>query len=337
MQSGKGLHAYGCALREPLSRHVQRADREHALTGESVGVGLGERTDVGKDVELLGRLDGVRVRRLLAGADDLIEDRTLALPLHQLDLAAVELEVALEVGDQVLDRAPEVLLRRLRDGVGLVAGQVADRGLEVLDVLDRDTEADPDLVLGDAAIGGAAVVLAGRPGDARRGVRVAGNLRLAVRAHAGGGRGGLAGAGALGVDRAGRTRARPGRAGHRGWRGRRHRGRSGRCRRSPCRCRRRRSPRARWSGPGSRSARRRWRGRAGVRSRRGGGAARPRGCGPGGEVSFRRSSGSAVTRNGRAVRVCGLRGRQDRLARSRSAAAIRTTRARMSPAARPPR
>ncbi len=206
MQSGKGLHAYGCALREPLARHVQRADREHALAGESVGVGLGERTDVGEDVELLGRLDGVRVRGLLAGADDLVEDRALALPLHQFDLAAVELEVALEVGDQVLDRAPEVLLRRLRDGVGLVAGQVTDRGLEVLDVLDRDAEADPDLVLGDAAVGGAAVVLAGRPGDARRGVRVAGNLHLAVRAHAGGGRGGLAGAGALGVDRAGRTR-----------------------------------------------------------------------------------------------------------------------------------
>src|SRR5205085_6332705 len=58
----------GRPLGVPLAGHVGGADGDDALLDEGVGVGGREGAGVGEDVELLGRLDGVGVGRLLPAA-----------------------------------------------------------------------------------------------------------------------------------------------------------------------------------------------------------------------------------------------------------------------------
>ncbi len=159
----------GGPLAVPLAGHVGRADRHDALLDQRIGVGRGEGAGVGEDVELLGRLDGVGIRRLLPAADDLLGRQAAPLPQDGFDLAAVELERGVEVVEEAEGGALEVLPRLVDAVVGEELVHLAE-----VDGVGREAEADPDGLLGDAPGSGAAVV-AGE-GEARRRVRVLGDL-----------------------------------------------------------------------------------------------------------------------------------------------------------------
>ncbi|MEZ5135641.1 MAG: hypothetical protein R2699_11465 [Acidimicrobiales bacterium] len=160
---------------EPLVGHVGRRQRDDAAPGQGVGIGLGDGADVGEHVELAVDLDGVRGGGVLPAAEDLAHHRALAVVGHQLDLAAVELEVLVEpVGEHAqgalhaLGRVRlEVHRRHLLDHAGVVG-------------VGGDPVGHADRVGADAPAGGPAVVAV--EGEARRRVRALGDLQLTVRA-----------------------------------------------------------------------------------------------------------------------------------------------------------
>ena len=161
------------AARHPLPREVRHAEADDASLVQRIAVRLGDARQVG---EVAHRLHGVGVGLGLVHAltEQLVRRRAHAFVEVDADLAAVQLEVLVEV---LGERAHRVLhgLRGV-DEVG--AGQRGQRLLETL--LVQDAKRDLDGVGGDPRRRCAAVVAA--ECDARRRVRIAGDLISAVSA-----------------------------------------------------------------------------------------------------------------------------------------------------------
>src|SRR5213078_1396698 len=129
---------------------------------------------VGERAHLLADVHGVGQRLLLAPAEQL--RRAVALPLEELDvdLAAVELEMGVEVLRQGDDRVLDRFLRRDNRLAGQLGEDLTRRRTLELSYRDRDVRP------GHALERGATVVAA--EGQARWRVRIAGHLLRSVLA-----------------------------------------------------------------------------------------------------------------------------------------------------------
>src|SRR5581483_6443119 len=150
--------------------------------------------DVGEGAHALGDVDGVGLGGRLASVRQLLADLALAVVLLQDDLAPVELELGVEVGGQVVQRAGDRVGGVGEAGRVVLARDLLDGLLDARGVVSGDPVGDGDGRSGHAFTGAPAVVA--RERQAWRRVGVAGHLRAIACLHHT--RGGLAtGPGAL--------------------------------------------------------------------------------------------------------------------------------------------
>ena len=88
---------YGAYWPMNCDREVGHAEVHDVLLRQRHAVGLRGRVELGERVQLLGRRHGVGVGLLLAAAEQLVGDGALAVEELDVELAAVELEVGVEV------------------------------------------------------------------------------------------------------------------------------------------------------------------------------------------------------------------------------------------------
>jgi hypothetical protein len=140
-------------LPRPLAVHEQVVEGDDALGGEGVAVGLGDRAEVGEGVVLLGGGDGVGLGSGLAAPEELVDHAALAAEEVQGEPAPVELVVLVEVVDEHLGGAEELI------GAGDVVVHAAELSDERPDVGKPGVAGgDADGVARDAACRRAAVV-----------------------------------------------------------------------------------------------------------------------------------------------------------------------------------